>query len=285
MADGTAQADASVPIATLEWSDVKQQAFQTIMRENDVSPFFEQRLRSVLCGSKKVLVLDNSASMNLGLAQTPLQAVGGAMVRRIHELVHFVRLALPVLALDSPGGVDVWFLNHASGQPGPVRVSEVHTFDQISHLVQQGLGSTPLIETLTQVLQTYRHCLDEEGVHILVTTDGAPNQGVVQGHALLHQLLSTRPKPHRSVVNFLVCTDDDKEVAYLDDIDQRCPNVDVTDDFYSERRQVLAARRVPTFSMGDYVAKAIIGGAHADMDTLDEPHPETPAPVSCCTIS
>jgi len=272
-------------LAVAEWSDGKLQAFQAIMRKNDVSPFFEQRLRSVLCGSKKVLVLDNSASMNLGLTRTPLQAVNGATVRRIHELEHFVQLALPVLALDSPGGVDVWFLNHVSGAAGPVCVSNVHTFEQIRHLVQQGLGRTPLIETLTRVLETYRHCLDEEGVHILVTTDGAPDQGTVHGHALLHALLSSRHKPHKSVVNFLVCTDDDAEVAYLEDIDRCCPNVDVTDDFFTERRQVLAARRVPTFSMGDYVVKTIIGGANADMDTLDEPlHTPEEAP-SCCILS
>jgi hypothetical protein len=251
------------------------------MREHDVSPYFEQRLRSVLCGSKKVLVVDNSASMNRGLEETPLRSANGAAVRRLDELVHFVRLALPVLVLDSPGGVDVWFLNHTSGEPGPVCVSQVHSFAQISHLLERGLGRTPLVETLAQVLRTYRHCVDEEGVHILVTTDGAPDQGPAQGHALLHQLLCGRPKPHRSVVNFLVCTDDDAEVAYLEDIDRRCPNVDVTDDFVTERKQALAARRIKTFSMGDYVAKAIIGGAHADMDALDE---QEPAVAPCCAI-
>jgi hypothetical protein len=210
----------------------------------------------------------------------------------LDELVHFVRLALPILALDSPDGVDVWFLNETEGRAGPVVVKCVHAFDQIAYLLRTCGGLTPLIETLGSVLSTYRQYAEEEGVHILVTTDGAPNQGPAQGHALLHRMLANRLNPGKSVVNFLVCTDNDKEVAYLEyleSIDRDCPNVDEVDDYDTERRQILASGRVKTFSVGDYVVKAIIGGARADVDQLDETaalsHPAPCREVQgCCNI-
>lgn len=252
------------------WSAHKEAEFQKIMRENEVQPYFSSRIRSVLSGSKKVLVIDNSSSMNFGLDETPLVKQGGGVVRRIDELAHFVRLALPILALDSVDGVDVWFLNHFDGRAGPVLIENVHAFDQIALHLKKGCGCTPLVETLSAVLARYQPLLSEEGVHIIVSTDGAPDQGIVQGGQMIFNILFQRPSPKKSVVNFFVCTDDDTEVAYLETVDKKCPNVDVVDDYRTEKAQVLAKKRVKNFSMGDYVVKAIIGGARADIDQLDE---------------
>ena len=52
------------------WIEQKQAAFDAIMREYDVQLFFADRMRSVLCGSKKVIIIDNSGSMNSGVSNT-----------------------------------------------------------------------------------------------------------------------------------------------------------------------------------------------------------------------
>ena len=112
----------------------------------------------------------------------------------------------------------MWFLNDTEGRAGPVVVKCVHAFDQIAYLLRTCGGLTPLIETLGSVLSTYRQYAEEEGVHILVTTDGrgAEPGSSAGARAFQNRMLANRLNPGKNVVNFLVCTDNDKEVAYLE---------------------------------------------------------------------
>ncbi len=61
-------------------------------------------------------------------------------------------------------------------------------------------------------------------------------------------------------MTFLACTDNLQDVAYLSNWDKSLPNVDVLDDYHSERAQIQRVHG-PTFpfSFGDYIAKAILG--------------------------
>lgn len=249
----------------------KQREFDRIMMEYEVQPFFAQKMRAMMCGTKKVIVVDNSSSMNWGLSKSPLQAERpGQVIRRMDELQHFIRNALPILTLDSPDGVDVWFLNDDQGRAGPMLVQNVHTFDQIAPMLKKGYGCTPLIQTLAEVIKTYRPIVGEEGAHVLVTTDGAPNEGAEVGGRMLQNMLCARPSPSKFVFNFLVCSDRDSDVEYLNVVDKKCPNVDVVDDYESECKETLRKGRVKSFTPGDYVVKAIIGGADAEIDQQDE---------------
>ena len=76
---------------------------------------------------------------------------------------------------------------------------------------------------------------------------------------LLRHGSAERQDPAHCTVNFLVCTDQPAEVAFLDYIDALCPFVDVTDDYATERDQVAAAK-TRTFrrplSTADWVVKA-----------------------------
>ncbi len=61
-------------------------------------------------------------------------------------------------------------------------------------------------------------------------------------------------------MTFLACTDDLQAVNYLSHWDKSIPNLDVVDDFRSERADIQRARgpNFP-FSFGDYIVKALLG--------------------------
>ena len=72
-------------------------------------------------------------------------------------------------------------------------------------------------------------------------------------------------------LRILACTDDNEAIAYLDRVDRNCPRVDVTDDFVSERHEVLRAQGPGFhFTFGDYVVKALLGAVDPMFDGLDE---------------
>jgi len=72
-------------------------------------------------------------------------------------------------------------------------------------------------------------------------------------------------------VEFLVCTDDNQSVEYLNEWDDQLINCDVCDDFISERAEVLKCQgpNFP-FSRGDWVVKALLGSVDRELDELDE---------------
>ena len=59
-------------------------------------------------------------------------------------------------------------------------------------------------------------------------------------------------------VSILACSDQDDDVGYLNELDQDYRNVDTTDDYMNEKGEA-AKRGVTSFTMGDYVVKALLG--------------------------
>ncbi len=66
---------------------------------------------------------------------------------------------------------------------------------------------------------------------------------------------------------------------YLNNWDRNIPNLDVVDDYRSERVEIrkVKGQRYP-FSFGDYVVKSLIGSIDPELDKLDERH------SICCQI-
>ena len=107
---------------------------------------------------------------------------------------------------------------------------------------------------------------------VFVATDGAPtdNHGNVDIRSL-ENLMRNERQSNTTHVSFLACTDDDSSVAYLSEWDRTMINVDVIDDYKSEREEVRQNRGFSyPFSFGDYVVKALLGAVDPQMDALDE---------------
>jgi hypothetical protein len=262
-----------------DWTSAKRQALLDVLCRFEIQDAMGTRIRRLLAGQKKVLVLDNSSSMNRAVMQSSLMP-NKPVTTRNDELLVFVELALPFLAAESPDGIEVWLLNQVGGathgHPGPVVVRNVHTVEQIKPYLQQPYGRTPLVQCLQSLFHTCATSIAEEGLHVLVATDGEPDDcngmaGRTAMFELLRQGSAQRRDPSKCIVNFLVCTDNDDDVAYLDHIDSACPFVDVTDDYASERDQVAKKRTLPRpLSVADWVLKALIGAADPTLDALDE---------------
>ncbi|CAF3613186.1 unnamed protein product [Rotaria sp. Silwood1] len=72
-------------------------------------------------------------------------------------------------------------------------------------------------------------------------------------------------------VTFLACTDDESSADYLSQWGRTMINVDIVDDYKSEREEVRQAKGFNyPFSFGDYIVKALIGAVDPQMDALDE---------------
>ena len=66
----------------------------------------------------------------------------------------------------------------------------------------------------------------------------------------------------QTYITFLACTDDLASVSYLSHWDKSMPNLDVIDDYRSERAEVQGIRGASfPFSYGDYIVKSLLGSS------------------------
>ncbi len=67
------------------------------------------------------------------------------------------------------------------------------------------------------------------------------------------------------------CTDDEDSVSYLNRWDRDIKNLDVIDDYNSERKEIRRKKGSNyRFSYGDYVVKSLIGSIDPKLDKSDE---------------
>lgn len=139
-------------------------------------------------------------------------------------------------------------------------------------------GLTPLVPALRRILAAKRNQTYGKKLLILIATDGYERKQWIN-HFSFSLLLSRAPtNAHGQVdigsleavlrhelnpqihVTFLACTDDLQAVNYLNTWDRMIPNIDVMDDYRSERAEIYRTRggNFP-FSFGDYVVKSLLG--------------------------
>lgn len=129
-------------------------------------------------------------------------------------------------------------------------------------------GKTPLTETLCRVAQ---EAGGERPVLLFILTDGEPNGGVGPFKRELKRLVKQKSTPHEFHVQIMACTDDEKAIGWLNQIDGCSRKIDVTDDYFHEMCQVLKdARRRQRFTRGDWCMKAMLGPINARFDAMDE---------------
>ncbi|CAF3701508.1 unnamed protein product [Rotaria sp. Silwood1] len=76
------------------------------------------------------------------------------------------------------------------------------------------------------------------------TTDGIPTdeRGQTDIHTLEHVLKNERQPTNLIPVTIIACTDDEQCIGYLNDWDRKIPNLDVVDDYRSEKKEIQACR-------------------------------------------
>ncbi|CAF3790997.1 unnamed protein product [Rotaria sp. Silwood1] len=132
---------------------------------------------------------------------------------------------------------------------------------------------TPIVKILRKILKDKRNQIRERKLLILLATDGEPtdDMGKPRIDELRQCLLRERIPTERIPVTIIACTDDKNSMSYLNDWDKVIPNLDVVDDYRSEKEEILACQgKSFPFSYGDYVVKILMGGIDSWFDDLDE---------------
>lgn len=235
----------------------KESQIMNVMQMYEITNYSARELYQ-LQGFDVVFICDDSGSMR-ALVQ------GGKT--RWDELRDTVSRVVDVAACFDDDGIDVYFLNRGPVQ-GVRHSSQLH-----QAFIAPPAGYTPLAATLTNVLQDQARRGSMKPLLVIIATDGQPTDHQGRGNIphFIQVVSGAVHNPTRMTrFQFLACSDDDNDIAWLNQVDKTVPRVDVTDDYISERREVLQAGRVRQFSRGDYVCKALLGGISDHYDQMDE---------------
>lgn len=226
--------------------------FQSIASRYEITEYFARKLKQ-LEGYEIVLILDDSGSMNTPVRSGD-QSKSSPFTRsqtRWDELKQSVGIIVDLAAVMDPDGLDLYFLNRATLH-GVTSSEQLHAV-----FAQPPSGLTPITDVLKHVLHAKRTQIQERKLLILIFTDGAPTNkaGYVDTNALKNVLLYERD-PKRVFVSIIACTDEDSTMDYLNGWDRTMNNLDVCDDYWTEKAEVQKAqgKNFP-FTYGNYVCK------------------------------
>lgn len=217
----------------------------------------------ILADYEIVIIADDSGSMSMASLPPHERKLGMPIPTRWDELKETCALLVELGACFDESGLDIFFLNRPALQ-------EVKSKDDPAFLEafsKRPSGSTPLTECLRGVAKAVE---GERPVLLFVMTDGEPNGGTLPFCQEMERIVKKRSTSRTVRVQVMACTDDNEAVGWLNDLDARFTEVDVTDDYYSERAEVLTAGRVAKFTRGDWLIKAMLGPISAKFDAWDE---------------
>lgn len=238
------------------WSNVMQINFDSLCIQLNLNA--EMRNRALrLRGKQIVVIADDSGSMQKPLRKSFLSGTP----TRWDELRVFMQYVVRLGAVMC-NGVIVKFLNRVSPDLPILTPDELNR-----HFMMPPYGRTPLLGAMRHVFTHFAPAVTGRDLVLVIATDGEPSDGTKRD---VYNLLRTRPDSGRVFVNFLVCTDNNDEVAYLNEIDKRVQGIDVSDDYRTECKQVKKCNPWAQFSVGDWVVKAVVGAADPHLDGLDE---------------
>lgn len=232
----------------------KKDKIKKLIDKYEIDPLFSEKL-DLLKDFEIVLLIDDSCSMN-----TPLSD-GSGHSTRWEELKSVVNIVISITSIYDQDGIDIYFLNRENK-------TNIKSLEQVSTILEDTPeGLTPLTENLSVILDTYQDSL--KPVLIVIATDGVPYNGICDLENFRQLLIQ---KDHsKFFVSFLACSDQEKDIGYLNELDFIVPNVDTLDDYNSERKEVLDAQGKDfSYTFGDHVVRLLLGPICEELDKLDE---------------
>jgi hypothetical protein len=252
------------PVYDMKTDDMKNQLvrLQAILDRFEIS-IAEANDLLILEDYEMVIIADDSGSMSCPAPPASQRKLGVPTPSRWDELKETVALMVDLGNCFDASGVDIHFLNRLP--ISNVKSSSDPAF--IKAFNQPPKGGTPLTEALGKVaLKNF----GDKPILLFIMTDGVPNGGPRAFTAELRKLVKKQSTHSTFKVQIMACTGDDDAIGYLNDVDVELKEVDVTDDYYSERAEVMKARRVSRFTRGDWCLKAMLGPVSAKFDCMDE---------------
>jgi len=215
----------------------------------------------VLQDYEMVVIADDSGSMNNAAEQSHHRKMGEEKRTRWHELVDTVSEIVEIASCFDEDGIDIYFLNR---EPA-IAVKHSNDVAFVQAFEKRPTGTTPLSERLQAVA---KKCSEEEErpVIIFILTDGEPDGGEDKFRPVVRSVVDAG-KTH---IQIMACTSEEEEIGWLNRLDLGDRKVDVCDDYYSERREVLSVGLRKRFTRGDWCIKAMIGPISEKFDKWDE---------------
>jgi hypothetical protein len=211
-----------------------------------------------------ILLADDSGSMR--------QVDAPSTKSRWVELVETVKLIVSVAGLFDDDGLDVYFLNRQK----VTRVTQADDGNLSKAFLDPPRGSTPLTEKLEEIvsererLAKMDNSLLSKPVLLMIFTDGQPNGGAAKFAKALKGVLTKKTTNLTFRCQILPCTGKDEEIAWLKPLDEELAELDVTDDYLTEKKEAEAKPNAAPFTRGDWCMKAMLGAVLAKYDQLDE---------------
>jgi len=205
------------------------------------------------------VIADDSASMNKESDPDGLRQKGQPKRTRWHELQETIAEIVDVASCFDAEGINVFFLNRTSVLA--VKDSKQKSFTDA--FGRGAAGGTPLTEALDKSVAKLS---SEKKTLLFILTDGEPDGGSDKFVEQVAQVVADG----KVRIQIMACTPDAEEIGWLNLLDRRFPEVDVTDDYVSEKYEVIRAGISPTFARADWVMKAMLGPVSPKFDAWDE---------------
>jgi len=211
-----------------------------------------------------IFLADDSGSMNM------VETTAGVKQTRWKELQGTLSALIDFACYFDSDGTDLYFLNRP-----PVKGLTDGKDPRIKQAFSSPpRGTTPLARRLQELGQARQQEMrgqpSPKPLLILMATDGQPDEGVPRTVQTVRDLLNIKGMEVR--LGIMACTQDDRAVAWLNQLDDDPvvgKKIDVTDDYESERQEVLRAGRVKQFLLSDYYVKSMLGPVLEKYDSMD----------------
>jgi len=231
----------------------------------------EEIVRDLLsvAGADIVVVADDSGSMSMVSNYQTRSTRWTELQTTLNKLAHML------LVVDHSDGFHVQFLNDPTWH-------NVHSSKDVETLFygRAPRGRTPLGERLRPLLSGQWHPKghsSETDLILLIMTDGEPSDITFDN---LKNMVAA--KKGNVYVTFMMCTEEDDVVGQYNKYLDKIPNVDITDDYQSEKTEVEAyGRKLPYYK---WMAKAVLGGKLHKYDRMDE-RSVRGGGGACCVVS
>ena len=213
---------------------------QSLQQLYEINSDFVPRLQK-LSEYEIILILDDSGSMNNPASKlTPY-------FTRWQELQKITNVIVDIASIFNPNGINVHFLNRYS-------VYEVKDFSQLYSSFQTlPFGYTPITQATSIAMEIESDIMEivsnqrKKRIFILIT-DGLPTDS--RGNDDVDNFKNRlKHKSKDDYVMIVACTDDDAVIEYLNKLDRELENIDVCDDYESERKEIFKTQGPPKIGM------------------------------------
>ena len=208
---------------------------------------------------KIVLLCDDSGSMKT--------TVDNTKVTRWDELRILAKIIVLISIILNEDGIDIYFLN----RPAILNVTDPMTVEDIFDDPPSGYSN--LADALEYIftLDINQHKKDKKML-VLTATDAEPtDQHDKEDLSKLEEVMRKKRRIETTHVMFLLCNDNPECVQYLSKWDREMQNVDLLDDFQSEKEKVAKqSGGQHQLSYTEYILKAMLGAIDPTWDQLGE---------------